>query len=151
MKKTVFATLVVAGVSVFVSCGHKSQVAPIDGSDCLTFTAKVDNQILKGVQNISGHRIKESVYDRVVYEHGFFIGTYPSYCEYDLFTADGKDVLPDLTKTLCVYSENVSDSLGHFVIQTGESLGVLDSQDVDLINKSDETMLDNVYAVREKK
>nr|QIM10518.1 hypothetical protein PlAlph_4100 [uncultured Alphaproteobacteria bacterium] len=254
MKKTVFAALVVAIVSVFVSCGYKSQVAPIDGSDYSTFTAKVDNRILKGVQNAAGEQIKEPVYQEVAYDHGFFIGTYPSYREYDLFTADGKDILPELVKTICVYSENAADSLGHFVIQTGsdsnvmnywyfpdlnkvigpqecmylyptegyvlyekagkigvltydnkdliepssrlvlavrkdvkkvkngkktvrenvetpviytadkdnndwkkfsgvtgESLGELDAQDADLINKSGDTMLDNVYAVREKK
>lgn len=120
MKKTVFAALIVAVVSVLVSCGYESKVAPIEGSDCSTYTAKVDNRVLKGVQNANGEQIKAAVYEDVVFDHGFFIGTYPSYDKYDLFTADGKDVLPELTKTICVYSENATDSLGHFAIQTKE-------------------------------
>ena len=254
MKKIVFAALIVAVVSVLASCGYKSQVVPIEGSDCSTFTAKVDNRVLKGVQNANGEQIKPAVYEEVVFDHGFFIGTYPSYDKYDLFTADGKDVLPELTKALCSYSVNATDSLGHFFIRTGEgaavqnywyfpvmdklvgpqkemylypiegyvlyekdgkfgvltydnkdlitpaeqlvfavrkdvkivkngkktvrenvetpviytaakgsstwtkfsgvtgdALGALDAQDADLINKSGDTMLDNVYAVRERK
>lgn len=254
MKKTVFAALIVAVASVFTSCGYKSKIAPIEGSDCSTYTAKVDNQVLKGVQNAAGVQIKAPLYEDVTFDHGFFVGVYPSYKAYDLFTPDGKDVLPELDKTLCVYSENATDSLGHFLIRTGqdpdamtywyfpssgkvvgpqvqmhlypiegyvlyekdgkfgvltydnkdlitpaeqlvfavrkdvkkvrngkktvrektetpviytaakgsddwkkfsgvtgEALGAIDAQDADLINKSGETMLDNVYAVREKK
>lgn len=255
MKKSVFSAIFAAVVLTFVtSCGYQSQTKAIDGTEDYTvYTARPDKTVLEGVQTKDGQKITEAKYISVTYEHGYFIGVYPEYKEYDLFGSDGKEVLSGV-KTNASWASNLTDSLSHFHLvsaegkcfwffpsnkriigpferaylyplegvivtttkdeklygvirydgseilpveskqlifatrkdvkrvkkngkfvreevltdliyanstdgdnwvkysrETGKKLGANDRQDVDLINASDDTMLDKVYAVREKK
>lgn len=254
MNKSVFVAFVAICVSVLcASCGYTPKVEPIEGSNGFsTYTQKVDDRELMGVQNASGVSIRDARYTNVEYQKDYFIGTIAAYQSYELFDAQGKEVLPKIKKSVAAFSSNVTDSLQHFAIEeantelrywffpsngkivgpqkamylyspehlivyekdgkygvlnydnkelvplcsqlafatrtdvkkvkqgkkfvretvktpiiytgekgkddwkkfsaiTGQPLGELDSQDADLINKSHDTMLDDVYAVREKK
>lgn len=254
MRKSVFVAFVAICVSVLcVSCGYTPKVEPIERSNGFsTYTQKVDDRELMGVQNASGTSIRDARYTGVEYQKGYFIGTIAAYQSYELFDTQGKEVLPKVKKSVVGFWDNVTDSLQHFAIEeantelrywffpsngkivgpqkdmhlytleqlivfekdgkygvlnydnkelvplcnqlvfatrtdvkrvkqgkkfvretvktpiiytaikgkddwkkfsavTGQPLGELDSQDADLINKSNDTMLNDVYAVREQK
>ncbi|MBR1649392.1 MAG: hypothetical protein IJ689_07875 [Alphaproteobacteria bacterium] len=250
MKKLFIAAIFACVCVMMASCNYVPKITPIEGSGYATFTDKVDGQELLGVQTTDGAKIIKAVYADIRYEGGYFIAQLPNYGDYALFDADGNEVMSDVKKSVCAYSANVTDSLGHFIFGTlegdaagiywlfptgekivgprsdmhlypleqvivykqdgkfgvlsygnqelsplgeqlcfatrtdvvrqkgkrekvetpviyvsdkgkdnwqkfsrlsGAPLGKLDAQDIDLINKSAETMLDDVYAVRPKK
>jgi len=254
MKKNAVATLVaLVCVLMVASCEYKPKVVEISGSDGFaTFTQKVGDRELLGVQNASGNPLTEACFANVEFESGYFVCSYPDGEGYNLLDEQGKNVFPDLGRMrYCSFSTNVTDSLGHFVVGnenkrywffpmmskkvvgprggmrlypleqvilyeqdgkmgllsydnkevsplgtqlvlasrqvtkvvkdgkktvrqnvevpvvyvgekgsddwqkfnrlTGEAMGAVDNTDIDLINKSNETMMDYVYAVRPKK
>ena len=64
---------------------------------------------------------------------------------------NGKKTVRQVVEVPVVYvGEKDSDDWQKFSRLTGESLGKVDNTDIDLINKSTETMLDDVFAVRKK-
>jgi len=65
---------------------------------------------------------------------------------------DGKKTVRQNVEVPVVYvGEKGSDDWQKFNRLTGEAMGAVDNTDIDLINKSNETMMDYVYAVRPKK
>ena len=65
---------------------------------------------------------------------------------------DGKKVVKQVVEVPLVYvGEKGSDNWKKYNRLNGEPMGAVDNIDIDLINKSSETMMDYVYAVRAKK
>ncbi len=118
MKKSGFVTVFCAVVCVWLmsSCGYKSQVTPIEGSNGYsTYTAKVDGKVLMGVQDAAGVSVCEPRYVDIKYQEGYFSALYPSYEQYDLFDTTGKQVMPEVKKRYCFVQENaLADSLTYY-------------------------------------
>ena len=118
MKNLIVATFVALICVLIASCEYQPRVEEIAGSKGFaTFTQKVGDHELLGIQNAAGVQIAEAQYEGVTFKDGYFIGIYPDYGGYDLLDTNGKSVAPTPGRLrFCSYAMENADSLNHFVV-----------------------------------